>query len=759
MGTNLSGLEWAAPGLRYGLSSGPNINITLPRKADVALLAASGFTRNRLPIQWELLQPMLASTVAGSREVSLIGAPGALHAGYASWIDSVLDAHAALGTSCIVDLHNYCRYQDFIYGAGGVVAGLTAPPDPQLRPYTSDNTQVRVRIMSRAQGATLSVGDFTDFWTRAAQRWSAHPGLAGFGLMNEPHDMPAAGSLDPSYGGQEDLGIWPLYAQAAIDAIRAVGQAAIYVSGNQWDSAMSLSSANPGYPLRGTNLVYEVHMYLDASSSGGAFDYDTEVAKGYSAGTSGSIGPTTGMDRLVSAVAWAQSNGARLALTETGMPIDDPRWADMFSRAIVYARSKNMEIYSWMGGTHWPIRAFPINHVPTWHQGRSALPQVAGPMLSAMGRQSGALFDEGPCFLAAGQMATRSVACRGYLAAPMTVSVSISGAGSLSAASVVLPVGYNTSASYQCSAPAGSVCDIGYAVAAGAGMAAPQGRRIFAGVDPVALGQAGAASAMDAALAKYGASRWSMADAFTEAGGGVACAQGDSVRAVHDGGYGSSVDNAQEMINWMSVDFPAMSSGMALPKMAKSGGLSMMDLSGTGAVGLWCKKRVPVAGTEPNPRNRVPFNLEDPHFCAVAIQAGQSGADGVVFQAGLSEGTYLVELRLVAGRARARWIDASGQVAQIDASSVLAAGQRAVVSMGSRAGAQWLRVGSVQQGSAGASFAASPCSQMLIGWGFVSYYPRDGFQGGVFGVVAGKGAPSVDELAVMERGLAGLAGL
>ncbi|MBA3496925.1 MAG: hypothetical protein H0T86_07460, partial [Gemmatimonadales bacterium] len=54
IGTNLSGMEWAKPGLRYGQSTQPNLNFTVPRAADVAYLAANGYGKNRLPIQWEL---------------------------------------------------------------------------------------------------------------------------------------------------------------------------------------------------------------------------------------------------------------------------------------------------------------------------------------------------------------------------------------------------------------------------------------------------------------------------------------------------------------------------------------------------------------------------------------------------------------------------------------------------------------------------------------------------------------------------------
>jgi endoglucanase len=124
MGTNLSGMEWARPGLRYGLSSEPNIHFSVPRAAEVAYLAACGYRKNRLPIQWELLQPMLHDTPANAAAQAAIGKPGAFHAGYESYISGVLDAHAAAGIQCIIDCHNYCRYQDFRFqGDGSVIGG------------------------------------------------------------------------------------------------------------------------------------------------------------------------------------------------------------------------------------------------------------------------------------------------------------------------------------------------------------------------------------------------------------------------------------------------------------------------------------------------------------------------------------------------------------------------------------------------------------------------------------------------------------
>jgi hypothetical protein len=80
--------------------------------------------------------------------------------------------------------------------------------------------------------------------------------------------------------------------------------------------------------------------------------------------------------------------------------------------------------------------------------------------------------------------------------------------------------------------------------------------------------------------------------------------------------------------------------------------------------------------------------------------------------------------------------------------------------MTSVAGAQRLRVNSTVVGSAAATFStASACDQMMIGWGYQEYYPRQGFGGSVYSVITGRGAPTTAELGVLERYLASTAGV
>ena len=755
MGTNLSGLEWARPGLRYGLSTMPNLNFTVPRAADVKYLAVNGFTKNRLPIQWELLQPVLHDTNANAAVQALVGVPGVFHAGYAAYITAVLDAHAAAGTKCIIDCHNYCRYQDFIYNGDGSVTGLTAAYDALLRPYTTDSSKVQERIFSLASGATLKVANFVDFWTRVAAKWKGHPGLGGFGLMNEPHDMPMPGGTTGSYGG-EDLSIWPTFAQAAINAIRAVdGATPIYVAGNGWQAAMTIGSQNPNWPLTGANLVFDVHMYLDAYCNGYAFDYDTEVAKNFNAGFGNTpINVDTGLNRIKLATDWAASRGVKLALTEIGMPIDDPRWEEMFKRAVNHARANGVEIYSWMGGNHWPARNYAINHVPGFHQNKTLEPSVSGPMKAAQGFSSATLFDDGPGWAPAGTAVTITVYARGYLASPVTLAVSSSNGGTLSSSTVTIPAGANGSATYTYTSAANRVATLSYSGAP----QVPPARKVFSLSDPVAYAATSLPDAAMALLAKYSASKWEMADGYTDYMQGSASGDGQPLRAVSDSGYGSSAGNAMDMLNWVNKE-TANSGDMLVPVTRVTNGKKNMDTSVYNTWGLWCKKSESLAGIQANPKNKVAFGVQDSHFSIACVSVPNTWNSGVVFQASKAEDFFASELGFLNGAPQAKWTDKNGQVVTLTSSAVLPANTPAVMSLTSVAGAQRLRLNSSVVGSASSTMAASELNQMLIGWGFQGYYPRGGFMGSVYSVISGKGAPSTAEMAVLEQYLGSTAGI
>ncbi len=104
---------------------------------------------------------------------------------------------------------------------------------------------------------------FADVWRRLAHHFRGDASVV-FGLMNEPHDIPADR--------------WLTAANAAIAAIRETGaKQLVLVPGSGWTGAHSwtadLPTGNNAAIMLGTvdpgeNFAYEVHQYLDADFSG-----------------------------------------------------------------------------------------------------------------------------------------------------------------------------------------------------------------------------------------------------------------------------------------------------------------------------------------------------------------------------------------------------------------------------------------------------------------------------------------------------------
>ena len=106
---------------------------------------------------------------------------------YDRLVQGCLSSGAAL---CILDLHNYARWQGKIVGQGG-------PTNAQL----------------------------ADVWKQLATKYGSNSKIA-FGVMNEPHDIP-------------DIKTWAATVQAVVTAIRGAGAASnmILLPGNGFTSA------------------------------------------------------------------------------------------------------------------------------------------------------------------------------------------------------------------------------------------------------------------------------------------------------------------------------------------------------------------------------------------------------------------------------------------------------------------------------------------------------------------------------------------
>ena len=279
LGVCLSGLEDGSrvpgrPGTDYGI----------PTVSEYAYFHSKHLDLIRLPFKWERMQPNIS---------------GPLDPFQLSIIQSQLSIAASLNMSVLVDCHNYARY------GSAIINGTHGP---------------------------LTSAAFADLWLRLATALHGHPGLLGYDLMNEPHDMPS-------------LSVWPVAAQAAIDAIRTVDKTTrIYLEGNQWSGAANWTLLNPGFPLQDPAglIVYSAHCYLDRDGSGTHFDWDEEVRHG--------VTLDTGVERLQSFVNWTRVHGVAGHVGEMGIGMDNEAWFIAYDRALAVMADAGLEHTYWGGG-------------------------------------------------------------------------------------------------------------------------------------------------------------------------------------------------------------------------------------------------------------------------------------------------------------------------------------------------------------------------------------------------------------------------
>jgi hypothetical protein len=378
-------------------------------------------------------------------------------------------------------------------------------------------------------------------------------------------------------------------------------------------------------------------------------------------------------------------------------------------------------------------------------------------MKAAAGIDSATLYDDGPGYAPAGTAVTITVYARGNLVNPVYVTVTSNNGGTLSKSVLTIPAGANGQDSYTYTSASNRVATLSYSTSQLGGRV-PPARKVFSLTDPVAYVATSLSDAALAIIAKYSACKWEMADGYTDYLQGVPAADGQRVRAISDSGYGSSPGNAMEMLNWINKDMGPAGS-MEAPVMRVTNGRKNTDHSYWDTFGLWCKKSDSTPGIQANPRNRVPYNVNDSHFAIAAVSVPGTYNTGTVFQASKAESSHLAELGFAGSQPVAKWIDAGGQTVQLTSSTRLVANTPTVMAMTSVPGAQRLRVNSAVTGSSSATMGSGSCTQMMIGWGYVNYYPRGGFGGSIYSVITGKGAPTAGELVVLERYLASTAGI
>ncbi|KZT28040.1 glycoside hydrolase family 5 protein [Neolentinus lepideus HHB14362 ss-1] len=174
-----------------------------------------GYNLFRLPVSWQYL----TNNVVG----------GTLNSTTFGEYNTLVQACLNTGAYCIIDIHNYARWNGDVIGQGG-------PTNAQ----------------------------FAALWSSLATQYESDSRVM-FGIMNEPHDLPS-------------ITTWAATVQAAVTAIRQAGATSQYIllSGDNYSSAATFVSNGSAAALATvtnldgstTNLVFDVHKYLDSDNSG-----------------------------------------------------------------------------------------------------------------------------------------------------------------------------------------------------------------------------------------------------------------------------------------------------------------------------------------------------------------------------------------------------------------------------------------------------------------------------------------------------------
>lgn len=321
-GINISGLEFnngAQPGKG-------NTDYPIPDDWQVwyystqqAAIGAKQILHVRLPVDWQRLVPNLLAC-GGNVELDPV---------YLGYITAFIGYASKRGMDVVVDLHNYGRYGSHTLGDG-----------------------------------TLTQAMLRHTWVMLALSLKGSPGLAGYDLMNEWHDIDAA-TVNAAI-------------QVTINGIRVSGldtTTPIYVETNGWSGA-------PGWP-NGTavpfkdsvgKLVYEAHAYGDSDNSG------THLG-----GTLAQAGATvtTLADHLAPFIAWCQSKKVACSIGEMGVGNSDPAWNTELQNGLTAAANGGVQsFFYWAGGSWWGN--YPSSLQPTQNNNPSPNNWTPKPQMSVI---------------------------------------------------------------------------------------------------------------------------------------------------------------------------------------------------------------------------------------------------------------------------------------------------------------------------------------------------------------------------------------
>jgi len=245
-GVNIAGFDFGCT--IDGTCTGKNVD---PGAAGIAQM--QHFSKDdklnvfRLPIGW---QTLVANKLGGALDTTVMAA-----------YDKLMQGCLATGALCIVDVHNYARWNGGIIGQGG-------PTNAQ----------------------------FADLWSKLAAKYKSNSKIA-FGIMNEPHDL--------------QMTAWADSVQAAVTAIRKAGATSqmLLLPGTDFTSAGTFPTNSGPYLLKvkdtdgSTNkLIFDVHRYLDTDNSGTHTECSTDHVQ----------------DTFIPLANWLRTNKRQAMLSEVG---------------------------------------------------------------------------------------------------------------------------------------------------------------------------------------------------------------------------------------------------------------------------------------------------------------------------------------------------------------------------------------------------------------------------------------------------------
>lgn len=216
----------------------------------VHFVTTDNFNIFRLPVSWQYL---VNNDLGGPLDPTNFG-----------YYDQLVRGCLSTGAYCMIDLHNYARWDG--------------------------------KMIGEDDGPTIS--SFADLWGQVAANYKKEDRV-WFGIMNEPYDLPLLSS-------------WRDTVQAAVTAIRKAGAATqfVFLPGRGHQSPGYLIAKGDGDVLKkvtnpdGTtaNLMFDVHLYLDADGSGTSKECVTSGIE----------------DNWAPLVEWLRKNGRQAIVSETG---------------------------------------------------------------------------------------------------------------------------------------------------------------------------------------------------------------------------------------------------------------------------------------------------------------------------------------------------------------------------------------------------------------------------------------------------------